>query len=770
MNVAEYLASLGFRDGEHVGLFWKTNGDISSAVIQSEWASVYFDHRIPTAADAYLAPNPVTGPARENSGRGKVEDVHTVRALYVDIDVKPGACRDINQAHQLVDDISSLLSERPTVLIHSGGGLQPIWNLEDTDPIEGAKILRRFGRLARVCADARGIAIDSVFDLARVLRAPGTLNHKYDPPVEAACVPDSGGPMTAEYVRERLDEAGILDIADDVGLGADVIKHPEDCAWSPQPCNYIKTLIAAWNEEPVTARHPWLLCQFVRLECARRYGCLTHAAYRAAVHVLEARMHHLCTRVGEERKVGTHEIRDISIEAINRASRKTNAQVARELGSHRHNTLSDKPSTNGHVAPLPDDQAPQITLEDIEQDFWEARPELSLIRCAALSQMASPWAVLASVAAIALSSIPPVITLPPVIGGKGSLNWFAALAANSAGGKGAAWAVAQELYPVHVNVRNIGSGEGMIEAYQRGGKTDDSENEIVSILFSVSEIDALGAMKSRSGQTTMAILRQGFSGESLGFTYRGRHDVVAAHTYRMTMLTSVQPATAGTLLDDAAGGTPQRFMWFPAKDRRCTLDNTGKWPLNRLGERKKVPYISGVDISRAPLEVPIPDSAVRLIRETRAAFMTDSDNALDGHSLYSREKLAYALGVLHGELEITEESWRLSGIAAAVSDWYRGKVIKAYQYEKDRVSKERGRSRAVENYEQGLAGHDIHAEHNMRIKSWILRTLEKHGSATRGALTKKCAYRDRAKLDEVLALAEGMGQVVLSGDIVELAL
>ena len=37
-----------------------------------------------------------------------------------------------------------------------------------------------------------------------------------------------------------------------------------------------------------------------------------------------------------------------------------------------------------------------------------------------------------------------------------------------------------------------------------------------------------------------------------------------AHTYRTTLIISVQPERAGGLLAAVGGGTPQRFMWFPA--------------------------------------------------------------------------------------------------------------------------------------------------------------------------------------------------------------
>ena len=41
---------------------------------------------------------------------------------------------------------------------------------------------------------------------------------------------------------------------------------------------------------------------------------------------------------------------------------------------------------------------------------------------------------------------------------------------------------------------------------------------------------------------------------------------LAAGSYRFALLSGWQPEYATALLDDAAGGTPQRFLWFAAED------------------------------------------------------------------------------------------------------------------------------------------------------------------------------------------------------------
>ncbi len=71
----------------------------------------------------------------------------------------------------------------PTWAIDSGGGLQAYWQLRAPLPVAGVDdplVARVEGLLQRLYA--RLGHLDSVQDLSRVLRVPGTLNTKYDPP------------------------------------------------------------------------------------------------------------------------------------------------------------------------------------------------------------------------------------------------------------------------------------------------------------------------------------------------------------------------------------------------------------------------------------------------------------------------------------------------------------------------------------------------------------------------------------------------------------
>jgi hypothetical protein len=61
---------------------------------------------------------------------------------------------------------------------------------------------------------------------------------------------------------------------------------------------------------------------------------------------------------------------------------------------------------------------------------------------------------------------------------------------------------------------NVGSGEGMVEAYRRPKKVETVElaGQRESIMFVADEIDTLAALKNRDGSTLAAMLRSAFTG------------------------------------------------------------------------------------------------------------------------------------------------------------------------------------------------------------------------------------------------------------------
>jgi len=73
----------------------------------------------------------------------------------------------------------------------------------------------------------------------------------------------------------------------------------------------------------------------VRLECARRYGCVTRERYQSISHEIYTRLALLVTQ-GNVRTLKRHEWGGICAEAARRTERKSDAEIAAELGNHEH--------------------------------------------------------------------------------------------------------------------------------------------------------------------------------------------------------------------------------------------------------------------------------------------------------------------------------------------------------------------------------------------------------------------------------------------------
>ena len=87
-----------------------------------------------------------------------------------------------------------------------------------------------------------------------------------------------------------------------------------------------------------------------------------------------------------------------------------------------------------------------------------------------------------------------------------------------------------------------------------------------AVMFTAAEIDTMTALGSRSGSTTMAVLREGFSGGTLGHAYvsRDKNRHLEAGTYRMTVVLSVQPCRAAGCSMTSTAAPRNASNGFPA--------------------------------------------------------------------------------------------------------------------------------------------------------------------------------------------------------------
>lgn len=396
-----------------------------------------------------------------------------------------------------------------------------------------------------------------------------------------------------------------------------------------------------------------------------------------------------------------------------------------------------------------------------DDDFWSSRKSLSHIRDAAHRRMAAPWGVLGVVMARAICTIPRTVTLPPLIGGPGSLNTFIAAVGRSGDGKGASSGPARELVPhgPEIGAVEVGSGEGLAHQYVRRPTPSElaAESDLIdsrgmvrireSVLFTAGEVDTLAAVGARSSATLMPKLRNAYSGEELGFGYANPEKalLVGPHGYRMGLVVGVQPRRAAALLDDADGGTPQRFAWVRVTDptirRRPRGASTAITPL-------ALPMDWPVD----PWTMPVPEVAEDAVLDAHVARQRGEGDALDGHSLFTRLKVMASLAVIDGRIAPNDEDWALAGHVMAHSDAVRAEVAAELATAEREHAAERG---AVTGVERDAAAGSAYATQLDRVCGVILRgvgRLEAAGKpVTDRTIGHMIAGRDRPMKPDALA-------------------
>lgn len=128
---------------------------------------------------------------RGQKGRGHAGDVSAIPALWADIDIA-SPVHKVKDLPPTLDDAIALMQHAiplsPSIIVDSGHGIQPYWLLKEIWTFDDAEerqragsILQRLQATLQATARLSGWHVDSTFDLARVLRLPGTWNRKAEP-------------------------------------------------------------------------------------------------------------------------------------------------------------------------------------------------------------------------------------------------------------------------------------------------------------------------------------------------------------------------------------------------------------------------------------------------------------------------------------------------------------------------------------------------------------------------------------------------------------
>jgi hypothetical protein len=387
-------------------------------------------------------------------------------------------------------------------------------------------------------------------------------------------------------------------------------------------------------------------------------------------------------------------------------------------------------------------ERPEQPSTNLPRAFWDARPELSAIRQAAWARRTPADSVLGAVLARTAWLVDPAVTLPSIIGARGTLDLCVALIGRSGAGKSASLDVAADMLPHRARPgyvsRGLGSGEGLIDAYL--GKVDivDAEGkkrvERRQVnrhgLFTLDEGAAFRELGSRQGSTLWPTIRSAWSGSQLGQANanedRNRH--LDARSYRFAMVAGFQPEYAAAMLADLAGGTPQRFLWLSALDPDLP-DDPPDWP--ELGEPEFA--IQNMTVDRQ-IEAEV---AARHLARSRG-YSTEAP--IDSHRDLLRLKVAGLLTLIDGRVDVGGEDWHLAGIILNVSDAVRGTVYaaaaagRAAQTAEDA---ERAAQRAV------AARGAVEGDSEARALEGAARAIARHvhRQACEGGCRKRCVSR-----------------------------
>ena len=175
-------------DPEHNGksLWFRTDGDIPD--VPADWR------------DTYFAVHPCKAPGSQFERTGKdAWRVGAVNAMYADFDAK-------HFADGLLGIMAHLdtLPLYPSAIVATGGGVHCYWIFSKPIILTTPRHKETMARAQRLWVDAVVHSDPSAKDLARVLRLPDTLNHKYSPARVVEVI--DGDPVRRWHDAERIAE------------------------------------------------------------------------------------------------------------------------------------------------------------------------------------------------------------------------------------------------------------------------------------------------------------------------------------------------------------------------------------------------------------------------------------------------------------------------------------------------------------------------------------------------------------------------------------
>ncbi|MFR9796588.1 hypothetical protein ACL02U_11890 [Streptomyces sp. MS06] len=730
----------------------------------------------------------------------------------------------------------------PSGWVDTGGGCNPVWTLTDTYVITGdedrAAVEQMTSALQAILGAAayqHGCSWDTqVGNLDRLMRIPGTVNRKSGTARPSTSYPGTGDTVDLAIMREaitrlepearrilekaaaekraRQDErtgrttppprlttgfprstsgAGVFDILATTLTFRDILE-PEGWTYRGTAADgREKWLRPAGTEGAAESEHSLVCDDHVAVNWSERAGLPVGqqpGGKKLTIPTLWAHLHH----GGNEREATLDVLRAAFDQDATPAARRLPApvlarirQTCRPPATPRDDTPRDDeywPTEEPQDEEEPDDTTSTARPGLLPETFWNARPVFQHIRQAAHSQGCSGDTVLYSTLARLSGMISHHIRAVTGIGGRASLNIFAAMVGTSGAGKSiSAGCVRDLMHPADDDFRDglpIGSGEGIAETFM--GSVEEPTGEIHqkgphkgdpvmakvrkqvrhNAFFYVDEGQTMAKLGERSGSILGETLRRAAIGEALGQTNASeeRTRYIAPGSYSLGLLAGFQPSIATVLLADAHTGTPQRFFWGWADDPTIP-ENPPPWP----GPIEPHP---GRMRPNQPIDIDFPVSIKRMLWRERVARGRGEVEVpeLDGHAGLMKVKLAALFALLDGgRLNVTEDDWELAEVVWKSSCAVRDSLVLRAQREAaaEKQRAEDAKVHAELRSHVAKKGADLTLE---RVAHLVRRHASQVGGVTYGALKKALASRDRPVAEKAVDLAVARGWVFEEGD------
>ena len=361
---------------------------------------------------------------------------------------------------------------------------------------------------------------------------------------------------------------------------------------------------------------------------------------------------------------------------------------------------------------------------EAETGIWDHSPQLQHVAFTAQDREVSAWGLLLSLQVHQLSLVEPNVVLVSRNGRPGlglkdakSLNMYAALLADTGGGKSDTITIASELVPPKGLVSG-GTGQGLQKTFAETKlvSEDGDGNKIEepyyvnryltnSAVIHVTEVADSAAEFGREGSSTASTLRKMWVGEITGATTGdvSRRVTLYPNTYRFGGIWGIQPQCSEALLTGAEAGTPQRWTWAPGEEFREDLNRTmppqnvtfpvpswnvggnmygtsgGVFPRDVVADTPLpapiwVPWSPQMHADIPPLQAER-KKLKRTIRQAKqsgkplsAELERESKRVMmESHLILTRIKCAVALAFLHGRTAPTDTDWIFAGAQVEVS-------------------------------------------------------------------------------------------------------